>query len=265
MTEKEYRAHPAVSRSELWKISESPEKFRFYKDNPPEPTPALVFGQMFHKLALQPETFDEEFAVMPNIDRRTREGKARWAEFMEHSKGKTLVTVEDFARASEMCGSLERAPFVKRLLSGEREKEFFWVDEMTGEQCKCRADCVSESGKVNIITDLKSANKADTEHFMRDAVNYGYDFQSAMYTEGVKANTGKEYTFVFIVVEKEPPYAVNILQADRLFVQRGQDIFRELIGIYHDCRITGEWYGYLGKYQMINNLSLPAWLAKEIE
>ena len=27
----------------------------------------------------------------------------------------------------------------------------------------------------------------------------------------------------------------------------------------------GEWYGYLGKYNMINNLSLPSWLAKEIE
>ena len=34
MTEKEYRSHPAISRSELWKIRESPEKFKYLKENP---------------------------------------------------------------------------------------------------------------------------------------------------------------------------------------------------------------------------------------
>lgn len=34
MTEREYRAHPAISRSQLWKLRESPEKFRYYEDNP---------------------------------------------------------------------------------------------------------------------------------------------------------------------------------------------------------------------------------------
>ena len=61
MTEKEYREHPAISRSELWKIRESPEIFKYYKENPEEPTPALIFGQAFHKLALQPESFFDEF------------------------------------------------------------------------------------------------------------------------------------------------------------------------------------------------------------
>ena len=58
---------------------------------------------------------------------------------------------------------------------------------------------------------------------------------------------------------------MNIMQADEVFVRRGADLFRELIGIYHDCKKTGNWYGYLGPYNMINNLALPAWLAKEVE
>lgn len=265
MTEKEYRSHPAISRSELWKIRESPEKFKYLKENPTDPTPALIFGQAFHKLALQPETFSDEFAVMPQIDRRTKDGKAIWAEFCEQSEGKTVITDEDYTKAKDMVDSLYKAPFVNKLLSGEKEKEFFWRDDLTGEECKCRADCVSELNTVNIITDLKSASKADLEHFTRDAINYGYDFQSAMYTEGVEKCTGRKYAFVFIVIEKDPPYAVNVLQADDVFVKRGKDIFRELIGIYHDCKTTGDWYGYLGRYTTINSLSLPAWLAKEIE
>lgn len=265
MTEKEYREHPAISRSELWRIRESPEKFKYYRDNPEEPTPALIFGQAFHKLALQPESFFDEFAVAPQVDRRTKEGKAIWAEFCEQSEDKTVITEDDYAKATDMIDSLYKAPFAKKLLSGEKEKEFFWTDELTGEECKCRTDCVSELNKVNIIVDLKSASSADNEHFTKDSINYGYDFQAAMYTEGVEKCTGKSYSFVFIVVEKEPPYAVNVLQADELFVKRGKDLFRELIGIYHDCKTTGDWYGYLGKYKVINSLSLPAWLAKEIE
>lgn len=265
MTEKEYRQHPAISRSELFKIKESPEKFRYYKDNPEPPTPALIFGQLFHAMALQPETVKEQFAIAPVIDRRTKAGKDAFAEFEKSSEGKTIVTGEMAQLAAEMCEALMNNTDARKLLEGEKETEFFWIDELTGEECKCRTDVLTQIGDLNIIVDLKTAESAATENFTRDAVKYGYDFQSAMYTTGVEKNTGKKYLFVFVVIEKKPPYAINILQADELFVRRGYDIFRELIGVYHDCKITNQWYGYLGKFNQINSLALPAWLAKEVE
>ena len=265
MTEKEYRNHPAVSRSELFKISESPEKFRYYKDNPQPPTPALIFGQVFHKMALQPEDFDNEFIVAPNVDRRTKSGKEAYADFLEKAEGKTLITEDDYDKAKAMCESLYSNKYAVKLLKGKKEQPYFWIDQTTGEECKCRLDCETDLSEVTAIVDVKSATDASAEAFMRDAVKYGYDFQSAFYTEGAKINTGKKYIFVFIVVEKEPPYAINIFQADKLFMKRGYDLFREYIGIYHDCKTTGDWYGYLGKFNMINKLCLPQWLAKEIE
>lgn len=265
MTEKEYREHPAISRSELFKISESPEKFKYYREHPEEPTPALVFGQLFHAMALQPKTVAEQFAVAPNADRRTKEGKKEWLEFQEMSKGRTVVTEDMIEQATAMCEALNRNEFVKKLLKGEKEKPFFWVDELTNEECKCRTDVLTEVGENLIIVDLKSTDNAETEAFMRSAIKYGYDLQSAMYSEGVKANTGREPLFVFIAIEKKPPYAINILQADKLLVRRGYDLFREYLGIYHDCKVTDNWYGYLGKFNQINNLALPAYLAKEVE
>lgn len=265
MTEKEYREHPAVSRSELWRISESPEKFKWYKDHPEQPTPALIFGQLFHSLALQPETVKDLFAISPNIDRRTKAGKEAFAEFEAESSGKTIITGDMVNTATDMVDSLFSNEFAKKLLSGEKEKPFFWTDDLTGEECKCRADCLTEIGDQLIIVDLKTAECAETEAFMRAAIKHGYDLQAAMYSEGVKKNTGKDPLFVFIAIEKKPPYAVNVLQADKLFLRRGGDLFRELIGIYHDCKDSGNWYGYLGKHNMINNLALPAWLAKEVE
>lgn len=265
MTEKEYRQHPAVSRSQLFRLRESPEKFKYYEDNPEPPTPALIFGQLLHAMVLQPETVDKEFAEAPNVDRRTTKGKAEWAAFEAYAKDKTVVTSDMGDAAVEMSLKLEKDEFVKKLLNGDKEVPFFWTDELTGEECKCRADCVSNVNGIDIIVDLKTAECAETDTFMRHAIKYGYNLQAAMYSEGVRKCTGKEYAFVFIVIEKKPPYAINILQADKTFITHGYDMFRELIGTYHECKVTGNWWGYLGKHNIINNLALPAYLAKEIE
>lgn len=265
MTEKEYRMHPAISRSELWKLSNSPEKFKYYKDHPQEPTPALLFGQAFHKLALQPRTFNKEFAIIPSIDKQTKEGKLVYQNFVNEAVGKTIITSDMYDLAKEMVKSLKKEPLAVKLLKGRKEVPFFWADELTGEECKCRLDVLNEKFSQPIIVDLKSANSAAPDEFMRSAIKHGYDFQSAMYSEGYYKNKGIKPLFVFIVVEKEPPFAVNIFQADELFIKRGYDIYREFIGIYHDCKTTDNWYGYLGKTGIINNLALPNWLAKEFE
>ena len=266
MTEKEYRAHPAISRSELFKISETPEKFKYYREHPEEPTPSLLLGQLLHAMVLlQPSEVWKQFAIIPNIDKRTKAGKDAHAAFVADCGDKIPVTYDMAQQAEAMSKAILSNEYARKLLDGEREKEFFWTDDLTGEECKCRVDVLTRIGDTNVIVDLKSADSAETEAFVKSAIKYGYDFQSAMYTEGVKANTHKDYTFVFIVVEKNPPYAVNILQADKLFVLRGYDLFREYIGTYHYCRESNNWYGYLGKHNLINVLGLPSYLAKEIE
>lgn len=264
MTEHEYRSHPAVSRSELWRIHDSPQKFKYFKEHPQGPTPTLLFGQTFHKLALEPDAFFDEFAVMPLVDRRTREGKCLWNDFMEQSADKTMIPTEMHEQAQAMCEALYAEPFAQKLLDGSREVPFFWVDDLTGEECKCRVDCLNTHYSQPIVVDVKSTMDAATDAFIRDAIKYGYDFQAAMYLEGVSRHIQQKPLFVFIAVEKTPPYAVNILRADELLLRRGYGLFRDYIGIYHDCKQTGNWYGYLGKNNQINNLALPAWLAKEV-
>lgn len=265
MTEREYRQSEGISRSELWRLRESPEKFKWYQEHPEPSTPTLVFGAAVHKLLLEPDTFDAEFAVAPECDRRTKDGRDTYNAFMAASDGKSIISIADYEKAAEMAQKALETPFVKKLLDGEHEKPFYWVDDLTGELCKIRVDCISTIGGKPVIVDYKSAADASTDGFTRSVINYGYDFQAGMYCEGVERLTGQKPLFVFVPQEKTAPYAVNILQADDLMVQRGRDIFRELIGIYHECKQTGNWYGYLGAYNVINNLSLPAWLAKEVE
>lgn len=266
MREQEYRQTPAMSRSMLWKLRElgSPEKFRYWLEHPDPPSPALVFGQAAHKMLLEPDGFDDDFIVNPGFDRRTKEGKAAYAEFCEEKGNRTEIKSEDYDLICGMVRKANETPFVSRLLKGEREKPIFWTDEVTGVECKARLDVLTEIGGEPVIVDYKSTADASESAFQRAVINYGYDLQDAMYSEAVKALTGKTPRFIFIAQEKTEPFAVNIFEADPLMLRRGYDIFRELLGRYRECETSGNWYGYLGPDNGINVLSLPAWAAKEL-
>ena len=265
MTEQEYNKVPGIRRSLLWEIRRSPAHLKWRMDNPPEATPALIFGQALHAAVLTPEDYGRQFAVMPNADRRTKAGREAWDAAAAVAQGRTQIAFDWAEQIAGLVQAVRGNPMAARLLDGPHETSYFWADTLTGEGCKCRTDAETVIGDMHLIVDLKSCQDASTDAFMRDALNYGYDVQAAMYTDGYKAVTGREATFVFIAVEKNPPYAVNILQADTLFMQHGQDRYRHLLGLYHECRQRNQWPGYTGFDGDIASLGLPAWLANDYQ
>lgn len=68
-----------------------------------------------------------------------------------------------------------------------------------------------------------------------------------MYTDGVFNQTFEEYGFAFVAQEKKPPYAVRVYFCDPGFIEEGLELFKSLIGTYHECRQSGEWPGYEDK------------------
>lgn len=265
MTQKEYRAHPAISKSDLFKITKSPLHFKYSLENPEESTPSLSFGSACHKYILEKDDFGNEFAVMPDVDRRTKEGKLEYQAFIEENNGKIMISNDEIEKIKEMAAVVYSNKFAKRLLDGEHEKSFFWKDQDTEEECKCRPDDIVVIGDQHVLVDYKTTDNAETEAFRGSAIKYGYDLQAGMYLEGYKANTGQDAAFIFIAQEKKPPYAINILQADEFMVREGKQLFHDLMEIYHDCKTTGNWYGYMGADGDVQNLGLPKWLQKEFE
>lgn len=257
----------AISKSRLANMSVCPQYFKWCEDNPREPTEDLVLGSALHKYVLEKDTFGSEFVVMPLIDRRTKEGKERFNTFLDCAKGREIITQEQFEIISSMSNSVMSNKYSKRLLKGEHENSMYFQDDLTQEWCKVRPDCWSRIGDRVVIVDLKSCKSSNTEDFMRDVIKYHYDLQAYMYSYGVSKVLGvpiENIDFVFIAVEKKEPYLVNILQADTFIMQRGETLFRKYIGQYHECKESGEWYGYNGKFGLINNLTLPNYLLKEI-
>ena len=135
----EYRAHPAISKSDLFKITKSPLHFKWSMENKEDKTAALIFGSACHKYILERDDFDSEFAVALNVDRRTKVGKEEYAKWLEENEGKDVVSSDDMEKIKAMAEVIDSNKFAKRLLSGEHEKSFFWTDEQTGEEVPARS------------------------------------------------------------------------------------------------------------------------------
>lgn len=264
-TNAEYHASAPLGRSRLWRLSKSPEWFRYCEDHPEdgEKSESLIVGSAFHKLVLEPDLFESEFSVLPELDRRTKAGRELYESYV--ASGKQLLSHEQYELISAMRDSVRRHKHANFLCVGECERSYYFSDGDTGVELKVRPDCFKLVNGRGIIVDLKSCRSAATEDFVRDAVKLGYDLQAAMYKIGVECELGIPCDFVFVAVEKTAPYMVNVLKADELFLRRGGDLFREYLGLYKHCCETGNWFGYNGESGMINDLGLPLWLAKEVE
>lgn len=260
---REYHASPALNKSRLHNFKDTPQKFKYREEHPKKDNEALIVGGAFHKLVLEPDGFDDEYVVDQGIDKRTNAGKAAWAELIE--SGKQILTAEQFALVSAMRDAVKANKFASFLSVGDVEQSYYFTDDLTGLECKVRPDCFKIVNGRGRIIDFKSVRSAATEDFIRDAAKCGYDLQAAMYKIGVEKEYGIPCDFVFVAVEKEPPYMINIWEADEPFLRRGGDLFREYLGLYKRCTETGNWFGYLGEFEQINILSLPPWLAKEVE
>lgn len=268
MTEKEYNEAPGVRRSDLWKISESPEKYKWAMEHPIEPTDAMIFGAAVHKYILEGDDFNDEYAIAPDgLDRRTKEGKAIWEQFSVSNAGKTILTTDQHRTMNGMQYAIYDNPIASKLIYGKGKNEvpFFWTDKDTGEQCKVKLDRLVRIDKRFVVVDYKTAQSAQTDRFIHDMVKLGYTLQAAMYTEGVMKCKRLKYRpdFVFVVQEKKEPYSVNVIYVanDSSVMQYGQDQFRELLGILHQCKETDYYYGYTGAFGEMSEAYLPGYIS----
>ena len=249
MTNKEYRDHEGISRSELNIIrTKTPMHFKYAKENPEEDSAALLEGRAAHKLILEPDTFADEFAVCPKVDRRTAEGKATYSAFIEESRGKEVITEESFTKIKDMAEAIKKNEEAVKYLRGSHEQSFFWTDAETGEKCKVRPDCLTEVNGQKYIVDYKTTTSCADYEFERSVRKYGYKFQAGMYREGVFQNTFDEYGFAFVAQEKTAPYASRVYICSDEFIREGFEQFRETLNTYHFCKEHDEWPGYPNEY-----------------
>lgn len=246
ISNKEYRDREGISSSELKKIMKSPLHYKHWKDNPEDTdTPSLLMGRAAHKYVLETYDFYNEFAVAPNVDRRTKDGKAQWLLFCDENEGKDIITQEQFEQIDAMRTAAYATPFVSKLMSGDKELSFWGIDEDTGLTIKCRPDCITDWNGKHILVDYKTAQCVENMKFYRDSIKFGYDLQMAYYLDILKQNTGHDYMVVIIAQEKDAPYATNVFQLSENYLENGRELYKEMLKVYKECSETDNWYGYM--------------------
>lgn len=271
MSNAEYHSHSAVSSSQLKTILRSPAHFyaRHVVDCEHKQTPAMALGTAVHSLFLEPQNFENDCAIEPNVNKRTNAGKAELESFLAENTGKTIITPDQFEDAKSMVASMTKHPMYNMILSGGlRESSIFYADEETELDCRVRFDWhiapnVSEFFPNGLIMDIKKTTDARENEFSRSCQKYGYALSAAMYLQGYRAFYGEAVnpTFLFFVVEDTAPYESIIYYASDEMIFAGNIKRREAMLSLQQAKLNNDWHGYSKQIQQIN---LPIWAMKEI-
>ena len=244
----EYDKIPAVRRSLLWELKKSPAHFKWAAEGEgiDEETPALRLGTLIHCAVLEFMDYHDRYLTIPTTDRRTKEGKALYQEYMDKLKpGQEPITPDENDMAMQMRHVIVEDPNASKYLTRFRPEQIYvWTDPETGERCKMKADAVTEIDGQDVLIDFKTTDSCADGHFERSVKKYGYQLQAGMYCEGYFANTYRDPKFIFVAQEKKPPYACRVYECDPYFIQQGKEQFHDLMKIYHFCKEKDYWPGY---------------------
>ena len=263
----EYFARPALSSGGTKCLLRSPAHYWAQHLDPnreQKVTPAPILGSAIHTVVLEPDTWKDRYLVAPeNMDRRSKAGKDTWKALSEDAEdsGKVVLKWEEAETALKVQAAVRAHPLAVALFSeGEAESSVFWKDPETQATCKARPDWMRQDG---VMVDLKSCISSHPETFSKQAFNLGYYIQAAWYSAGWQVATGQEVTaFMFVAVEKTPPYGVSVFDVGPEYLELGRVATRKALDLYVDCQRTGQWPGYP---RDIQTLEAPPWALKSKE
>lgn len=261
----DYCGIDAVNNSALTEIiTRSPAHYRAYRDGERKyESDAMARGTALHAALLEPDRFEAEYAIGPDVDLRTKAGKEEWAACVADHPGKTLIRGADAPNILGMRRSLWTHPTsssVLRTCGRDTELVCVWLDDRTGLRCKARIDAYSAA--LGMVVDLKSMRDARPEELSRSVANYGYHRQAAFYVRGAKACGLECDAMTFLAVEPDPPYEPTCftLGPDSLRLAEAE-IDRALLRVAW-CIEHDAWPGYASE---VVTVELPDWYFKREE
>jgi hypothetical protein len=243
----EYRAVDAASATTLktlWRMSAAHAKAQLDGLLDDDDKPELVAGIGTHVAVLQQARFDSEYVIGPDVDLRTKAGKAEWEAAEQANPGKIVLRAAVGESVLAMRQSLWACPEARALLLNATDVELsvFWIDPATGLKCKARADIVCRG--LRAMPDLKTATCCKPEKFQFHAWDFGYHIQLSHYWSGLAANDIVIEDAPIIAVEKKCPHPVSVFAPSDDWMLCGQMMRDDALATLKQCKETGVWPGY---------------------
>jgi hypothetical protein len=261
-----YRAENAHAQSNVKQILKSPAHYLASKQRKFAPTLTMQIGSALHCLVLEGrEQFDRDFVLKPDgINLTTKEGK----EWKQAAGKRTVLSKSDqyasWDAVHGMAESLWRLPWFNPDQSDYRkynELSLYWTAQ--GLDCKARLDRLVLTDDQALVLDLKTTDSIDSKKFLSKVLgDMNYLFQAGWYAEAAEAAFHRPAGFVFIGIERTPPYATRIFEVSRDMLREAtrQTIFARKTLV--ECLKTKQWGPPPVEHEV---MELPAWYRSPLD
>jgi exodeoxyribonuclease VIII len=254
----DYVRMPGVRVSDLVAFKRTALHARHAMLNPRSDTPSTLLGTALHAAVLEPKEFLANYTVAPDIDKRTKEGKAAWSAFEAAHAGLHIVLRQDeMDLVLGMTRAVTSHAVIEPLLGlpSMREAVVLWQEGST--PCKARIDWIVAASETLVI-DLKSTRDAGQDAFAKAIASYSYHAQAASYLRALAAAspTRRSRRFLWVVVENQAPHGVAVYEPSEGLLAQGDADYGSWLRQYTESSERQHWPGYP---DMITAIDLPRW------
>jgi hypothetical protein len=262
-----YESWPGINFSRLKHFQHPPAKARYLLAHPPPPTEAMELGTALHLAILEPDRFGEDYVCAPHADRRSKEGKQTWAAFEEANPDKLILARADYEACLAMRDAIWAADSDARAIlqaqPGWNELSFTWTDGETGLAAKARCDRMARWNMAGtVVMDVKTARSAAEAEFARDVARFHYAGQAAYYLDGLASLAPAPRRWLWLVIEKDPPYLHQLFEPEDRLMEQGRRSYRRWLAAYKLATETDQWPGYPNG---ISPIDVPRWEQEELD
>lgn len=238
-----------TSSQDFWVSSWMNPNKREYKSD------AFNVGTAYHTCILEGvDVFNKRYAVKPDCDKRTKEGKEIYAAWMaEHPNAEPI----DADLYTDILAA--KANDLEEFRDGYPEVTVLWDDEETGVPMKSRIDYL-KLGKINDLKTFSNSSGMDINRLLaRHIVQYHYHIQMATYTEALP---GHEFNFIFQQTGQVNNCIVKPFPSSLLLANKGQQLMRYGINKFANMyREFGDspWYDNFSN-ESFKDEDFPLWV-----
>lgn len=215
----------------------------------PKQSSVMSFGTLVHELVLND---GRNIDVLFFPDYKTNKAK----EARDHSlaAGRKPLLEKDALDIDKIATSVRKELHAIGV-SGLSRTEIKIAFEDEGVQCRAMVDAITHT----CILDLKTTEDASDIGVQRAILNYGYDIQAHAYRKAVHTVLGVNdgaLPFVFLFVEKDPPFVARAVVLSGAMEKLGQLKWDRARKLWKQALETGEWPVYSRGVSVID---APPW------
>lgn len=248
-------------------------------------TADMKFGRAAHCGILEPEVFAAEYAVATPCCAILKSGDNKGNTCGKSPKCRSIdgewfcgthkpteedtpaefVSADEMGRIEAIRESIKSSPandLVRRPSWSEKSVVWDWRGDL---MIKGRLDRIAQDH--SFIIDMKTCGRGagDYGSCQRAIEKHEWHIQAAVYIEGVYELTGVKPDFMWLFVEKVPPFDVNVIPIDPESFAIGRWEMERRLVEYRRCLKDGKFPGYIRDSRGVHRGGVTQWKRREYQ